>query len=237
MIVLIDNYDSFTFNLRRYLQQLGQKVAVFRNDAPELNRDLGKHYSSIVISPGPKDPTAAGRSLEVVREYSGQLPILGICLGHQVIFEAFGGTVGRAIKPIHGASSPMRLLPSRIFDGIPSGTRFARYHSLVGVEATLPPWLRINAWCPEQQIMGIEHKEHPTFGVQFHPESVLSAHGHRLISNFLHCVGGTQQAELPEADVCISESLPAPRVEEPHFLLKEEADLPPAVLPFNQIRS
>lgn len=231
MIVLVDNYDSFTFNLQRYLMQLGQPVRVFRNDAPELQADLGKDYSAIVLSPGPKGPKDAGQCVDVVKRHSGQVPILGICLGHQVIFEAFGGTIGRAAKPMHGMNSPMKLEPSRIYDGIPSGTAFARYHSLIGVCSSLPPWLKVNAWCPEGQIMGIEHKEHPTFGVQFHPESVLSHHGHRLLSNFLHCVGGLNQNAIPEPDVDQAESCLMPEIEEPHFLLQETHVRTPAVLP------
>lgn len=189
MILLIDNYDSFVFNLRRYFLQLGQTVCVLRNDAPELLSDLPMQYSAIVLSPGPKGPQDAGYCLEIVRQYSGRIPILGICLGHQIIFEAFGGRIGRSVRPTHGKSSPMKLTPSRLFAGISSETEFARYHSLVGVEETTPDWLRVIAKCPANEIMAVEHREHLTFGVQFHPESVLSLDGHRILSNFLNCVG------------------------------------------------
>lgn len=202
MLLLIDNYDSFVFNLQRYLTQLGQEVCVLRNDAPQLLEDLASEYTAIVISPGPKSPRDAGHCLQVVRKWSGHLPILGVCLGHQVIFEAFGGTIVRAAKPVHGKSSTMHLLTSRLFEGIPSESRFARYHSLIGAADSLPDWLKVIAWsADEREIMAVEHREHPTFGVQFHPESILSGHGHLLLRNFLHVAGQPDVGPLPKPDL------------------------------------
>ncbi len=201
MILLVDNYDSFAFNLQRYLVQLGQTVRVLRNDDTELNQDLTKSCDAIVLSPGPKAPQQAGYCLDIVRRFSGQLPILGVCLGHQVIFEALGGTVGRSQRPTHGKSCVMQLAPSRLFDGMPAQTSFARYHSLVGLAETLPDWLRAIAWSPDGEIMALEHREHLTFGVQFHPESVLSFHGHRLLNNFLGAAGLCRGFDLPACDL------------------------------------
>ena len=201
MILLVDNYDSFVFNLQRYLRQLGQPVQVLRNNDPRLLEDLTRHYSAIVLSPGPKSPREAGHSLAVVQEFSGRIPILGVCLGHQVIYQAFGGRIVRAIQPIHGKSTPLTLAPSRLFEGIPDVAYFARYHSLVGAEDSLPACLKITAWSAEGEIMAVEHREHPTFGVQFHPESVLSLQGHLLLSNFLHCAAIPTLSTLPEPDL------------------------------------
>ncbi|MEM8732888.1 MAG: aminodeoxychorismate/anthranilate synthase component II [Planctomycetota bacterium] len=186
MILLIDNYDSFTFNLQRYLRQLGVRVHVVRNDATELDESLTRLYSAIVISPGPKSPAEAGKCLSVIKQWSGKLPILGVCLGHQSIYESFGGKVIRSNQPIHGRSTPVHVVDSTLFEGIQDGTRFARYHSLVCDPATLPDSLRVAATSEDSQIMAIEHRQHATFGVQFHPESVLSLDGHRLLRNFLH---------------------------------------------------
>lgn len=243
MILLIDNYDSFVYNLRRYLLQLGQTVRVLRNDDTELLEDLAKKYAAIIISPGPKSPSEAGHCLEVVKQHSGRLPILGVCLGHQVIFEAFGGTVDRALKPVHGKSSPMHLEPSRLFSEVPNGTPFARYHSLIGTSDSVPQWLNVIARCPDDQVMGIEHREHPTFGIQFHPESVLSSLGHQLLSNFLHSDGLPVTAELPRSDThgledCSGNLAAFPSAERLHSEHSaarkpnsDEVQLPPAVLP------
>lgn len=198
MILLIDNYDSFTYNLRRYLRQLGQEVEVVRNDSIRLDEVLNQ-AKAIIISPGPKAPKEAGECLRITREFSGRIPILGICLGHQVICEAFGGKIIRALQPTHGRSSKMRLAESRLFTGIPDETRFARYHSLVADRECFPETLRITAESCGSEIMAVEHKKHPVFGVQFHPESILSSAGHRLIANFLAV------AELP-----ITSTLPPP---------------------------
>ncbi len=202
MILLIDNYDSFVFNLRRYLEQLGQVVVVARNDDPVLLEDLSSQYSAIVISPGPKAPSDAGHCLGIVEKWSGILPILGVCLGHQTIYQAFGGEIVKAHKPIHGKSSAIQLEPSRLFDGIEPETHFARYHSLVGSPDSLPDWLKVTAWSePDREIMAVEHREHPTFGVQFHPESVLSPAGHQLLRNFLLSTGQPHVGNLPDRDL------------------------------------
>ncbi|MFN3191154.1 MAG: anthranilate synthase component II [Aureliella sp.] len=189
MILLIDNYDSFTFNLRRYLCQLGGRVKVLRNDAPELDEDLSCEYSAIVVSPGPKAPVDAGSCLRLILQWSGKLPILGVCLGHQAIFEAFGGNVVRSNQPIHGRSTPVRIDDSPLFEGIEDGARFARYHSLVCDPNTIPTELRVIATSDEKQVMAIQHHQHATFGVQFHPESILSLDGMRLLRNFLRIAG------------------------------------------------
>ncbi|MEZ6135464.1 MAG: aminodeoxychorismate/anthranilate synthase component II [Pirellulaceae bacterium] len=196
MILLVDNYDSFTFNLQRYLVRLDQSVCVLRNDAPQLD-DLLSICSAIILSPGPKTPSEAGRCLEIVRHHSGRVPILGICLGHQVIFQAFGGTVVRAARPIHGRSMAMHFAASPLFVGIKQNSRFARYHSLVGDPHTLPPCLRVTATSATSEIMAIDHMTHPTFGIQFHPESVLSTDGYQLLANFLSVIGLQELGPLP----------------------------------------
>lgn len=224
MLLLIDNYDSFTFNLRRYFRQLGQEVYVARNDSEELGGDLSQ-FAGIVISPGPKAPKDAGSSLDVVRNWSGRIPILGVCLGHQTIFEAFGGEIIRAKSPTHGKSSSMTLSSSRLFEGIPTGTHFARYHSLVGDSGKIPGWLRVIAWSNDKEVMAIEHIEHPTFGVQFHPESILSSAGHQLLKNFLICSAIPVVQDLPESD------LVDPSEAEPKKLSTPQTDLPPVPLP------
>lgn len=201
MILLIDNYDSFVFNLRRYLIQLGQEVKVLRHDACELSGDLTKRFTAIVLSPGPKTPQRAGRCLEIVRRYSGSLPIFGVCLGHQVIYEAFGGVVGCGLRPVHGKVSTMRLLPSQLWEGVPEATAFARYHSLVGLQDTLPDCLQVTAWSPEGEVMAVQHRSHSTFGVQFHPESILSLAGHQVLRNFLRCANLPGVAALPPLDL------------------------------------
>ncbi len=184
MILLIDNYDSFTYNLVRYFKRLNQDVVVARNDSPELAERLLR-CQAIVISPGPKAPVDAGGCLAVVREHAHRLPILGICLGHQIIYEAFGGTVVRATKPIHGRATPMQLGQSALFHDIPDQPRFARYHSLIACPDSLPHCLEVIAWSEHREIMAIVHREFPVYGVQFHPESVLSTEGYQLLANFL----------------------------------------------------
>jgi para-aminobenzoate synthetase component II len=211
MILLIDNYDSFTFNLQRYLVRLGQDVVVLRNDSAALDAAL-QNCSAIVLSPGPKAPNEAGRCLEIVREYSGATAILGICLGHQVIFQAFGGTITRAQRPIHGRDLPIELESHKLFEKIPSRSRFARYHSLIGDAASVPACLKTIAWSSglgnssdsAQEIMAIAHRHHATFGVQFHPESILSGHGYQLLANFLKLAGLTIVEPLPTSDLVVS---------------------------------
>ncbi len=184
MILLIDNYDSFVFNVARYLTELGERVEVVRNDAASLAEIAGAGADAVVVSPGPCSPNEAGVSLDVIRTLSGRLPILGICLGHQCIGQAFGGRVVRARTPMHGRASQITHHGTDVFAGLPSPFPAGRYHSLaVELEPGTP--LLATAWSEDGEIMGLAHREHPTFGVQFHPESVLTEHGYALLGNFL----------------------------------------------------
>lgn len=181
MILIVDNYDSFVFNVARYFEELGERTHVVRNDEV---READLKAKAIVLSPGPCTPTEAGQSPYIVREYSGLVPILGICLGHQVIGEAFGGTVKRARRPMHGDSSEISHDGTGVFEGLPQNFSAGRYHSLiVDLEGETP--LRITARSDDGEIMGLKHRDHPTFGVQFHPESILTEHGYDLLRNFL----------------------------------------------------
>jgi len=184
MILIIDNYDSFTFNLVQYLGELGEHPVVHRNDRITLDGIAGLCPSHIVISPGPCTPTEAGISVDTVQRFSGQIPILGVCLGHQSIAAAFGGVVERAKRLMHGKTSPIHHDGSLLFHGLPSPFTATRYHSLIVAEP-LPDCLIRTAWTEEGELMAIAHQEHPTFGVQFHPESILTEHGHSLLKNFL----------------------------------------------------
>jgi anthranilate synthase component 2 len=185
MLLLIDNYDSFTWNLFHYLGELGARVEVHRNDAITVEDALVRQPTAIVISPGPCDPDRAGISLELVRRAAGACPILGVCLGHQAIAQAFGGRIVRAPMVMHGKRSAIEHDGSGVFHGLPSPFDATRYHSLVAEPSSLPDTLRVTAWTAEGIIMGIEHRELPIFGVQFHPESIATDHGHRLLGNFL----------------------------------------------------
>ena len=183
MILVIDNYDSFVHNVTRYLRELGAEAQVKRNDALDPGA-IKDGVRGIVISPGPCTPDEAGISLDIVRKLSGQIPILGICLGHQCIGEAFGGKVGRAKRPMHGEASAIRHEGAGVLSGIPDGFNAGRYHSLiVELEGNEP--LTVTARSEDGEIMGVEHESHPTFGVQFHPESVLTEHGYDILRNFL----------------------------------------------------
>jgi para-aminobenzoate synthetase component 2 len=181
MILIIDNYDSFVFNLARYFEELGHQVRVVRNDeiAPQ---DI--NAKAIVISPGPCTPHEAGASMEIVRAHSGKLPILGVCLGHQVIGEVFGARVTRARKPLHGEASDIEHDGQGIFTGLPQDFAAGRYHSLIVDQVGGTP-LRVTARAENGEVMGLQHESHPTFGVQFHPESILTEHGYDLLRNFL----------------------------------------------------
>jgi para-aminobenzoate synthetase component II len=181
MILIIDNYDSFVHNIARYFVELGEKVEVVRNDEVE---DSHLKAKAIVISPGPCTPNEAGVSLQVIRDYSGQLPILGVCLGHQAIGQVFGGKVVRAKHPMHGDYSAITHDGSGVFEGVPQNMHVGRYHSLV-VEDVDASDLRVTARSEDGAIMGLTHKTHPTFGVQFHPESILTTHGYEMFKNFL----------------------------------------------------
>ena len=183
MILVIDNYDSFVHNVTRYLRELGAEAEVKRNDALAAGA-IKDDVKGIVISPGPCTPHEAGISLDVVRKLSGTVPILGICLGHQCIGEAFGGRITRARRPMHGEASAIRHEGAGVLAGIPDGFNAARYHSLI-VELDGDEPLTVTARSEDGEIMGVEHKSHPTFGVQFHPESVLTEHGYDILRNFL----------------------------------------------------
>ncbi|PWR24430.1 anthranilate synthase component II [Zavarzinia aquatilis] len=183
-ILVIDNYDSFVFNIARYLRELGAEVAVLRNDAISLAGVEAMAPDAIVISPGPCAPDQAGVSLDVVRGLSGRLPILGVCLGHQCIGQAFGGRIARARRPLHGQATGIAHEGRGLFAGLPSPLKVGRYHSLV-VELSGEEPLSVTARSDEGEVMALAHAEHPTFGVQFHPESVLTEGGHALLRNFL----------------------------------------------------
>ncbi len=188
-IILLDNYDSFTYNLLHYIGELGAEVAVYRNDAISASELMKKKPDGIVISPGPGTSQQSGICLELVKEASGKIPILGVCLGHQAIGEAFGGTIIRAEKPMHGKVSEMYHEGRTIFKGLPIPFKATRYHSLVVDRASLPDCLEITAITGDDGlIMGLSHKQHNTHGVQFHPESIASEHGHQIIKNFLEGV-------------------------------------------------
>jgi anthranilate synthase component 2 len=189
MLVLIDNYDSFAHNLARYLERLGAPTHIVRNDAIDVKGVRDLRPAAIVISPGPCTPHEAGESLQIVRELHHQLPILGVCLGHQVIAEALGGRIVRARLPVHGRTSAVRHTATGIFESLPSPLVVARYHSLVVEPTTLPGDLRPTAWTEDGTLMAFEHRHQPVFGVQFHPESILTEHGYELLANFLHLAG------------------------------------------------
>jgi anthranilate synthase/aminodeoxychorismate synthase-like glutamine amidotransferase len=186
MILVLDNYDSFTYNLVQYLYDLGQQVEVFRNDALDIAGLRARKPEKLVISPGPCTPKEAGITLEAVRQLSGSLPILGVCLGHQAIGEAFGGKVVLAQKVMHGKTSAITHVGRGLFAGVSSPMQAGRYHSLAIEKASLPSCLMATAWTEDDgEIMAVAHREHPTVGVQFHPESVLTPHGKRLLQNFV----------------------------------------------------
>jgi len=185
MLLLIDNYDSFTYNLFHYLGQLGEDVVVKRNDQLSVRDALALRPDSIVLSPGPCDPDKAGICLELIRTAAGKVPILGVCLGHQAIGQAYGGKIVRAPIPMHGKLSRIHHTGESVFRGLEDGFLATRYHSLVIDRATLPAALTITAETDDGVIMGVAHKTHPVHGVQFHPESIASEHGHALLKNFL----------------------------------------------------
>lgn len=189
MILLIDNYDSFTYNLVHFLGDLGAEVEVVRNDQIKVEEIEAKAPEAIVLSPGPCTPNEAGICVELVEKLSGKIPILGVCLGHQSIAQAFGGKIVRAQTLMHGKISLIHHEGSGIFKGIENEFEATRYHSLVAEEASLPKDIKITARTEDGTIMGIAHKNKPVFGVQFHPESIASKHGHQLLKNFLDIAG------------------------------------------------
>ena len=190
MLLMIDNYDSFTFNLVQYFGELGEDVRVIRNDEMTLAALRALRPSAIVISPGPGTPDDAGVSLEVLQRLGGEVPVFGVCLGHQSIGQAFGGKVIRAKQIMHGKTSPIRHAGKGVFAGLPNPFEATRYHSLVVEQASLPDCLEVTAWTENadgslDEIMGLRHRTLPIEGVQFHPESILTEHGHAMLRNFL----------------------------------------------------
>lgn len=185
MILLIDNYDSFTFNVYQYLASFGDEVKVVRNDKITLEEIEKLNPSKIVLSPGPKAPKDAGICIDVIKKFYKIKPILGICLGHQAIGEAFGATVSYAKEVCHGVDSEITISSGKLFEGIPRTTKVARYHSLAIIENTLSNDFEINAKTEDGEIMAIEHKEYPLFGLQFHPESIYTPEGMKMIENFI----------------------------------------------------
>lgn len=186
MILIIDNYDSFTYNLYQYVGEITNDIRVFRNDSVTVDeiREMGP--SHIIISPGPGFPAAAGISVQAIRELGNSIPILGVCLGHQAIAEAFGGKVVHAARPVHGIASEIELSADcELFYSMPERIMAGRYHSLLVQEESLPVELKVTARTPEGEIMGLKHTNHPVFGIQFHPESILTPLGSRILENFL----------------------------------------------------
>ncbi|OBS32016.1 anthranilate synthase component 2 [Tepidimonas fonticaldi] len=184
-LLMVDNYDSFTYNLVQYFGELGAEVEVFRNDEVTLEGIAERAPDRLVISPGPCSPAEAGISVAAIRHFAGRVPILGVCLGHQSIGAAFGGRIVRARELMHGKTSLITTTQEGVFAGLPRQFTVNRYHSLAIERATLPPELTITAWCDDGEIMGVRHRELPVQGVQFHPESILTEHGHALLRNFL----------------------------------------------------
>ena len=185
MLLLIDNYDSFTYNLVQYLGELGADVHVCRNDAVTLDQVAAWEPERIVISPGPCTPNEAGISVELVRRFAGKVPILGVCLGHQAIGQAFGGRIVRARRVMHGKLSPVEHGGRGVFAGLPSPLTVTRYHSLAIDEETMPACLEVTARADDGEVMAVRHRSFPVEGVQFHPEAILTEHGHALLRNFL----------------------------------------------------
>lgn len=185
MILLIDNYDSFTYNIEQYLGELGQKVKVIRNDKITLAQIARMKPDAIVISPGPGNPDEAGVTLEAIATFAGKIPLLGICLGHQAIGQVFGGRVKRAPRMMHGKTSVIKHDGKGVFKGIPNPVEVTRYHSLHVEEESLPSSLKVTAMTEDGVIMGLRHKKFLVEGVQFHPESYKTEHGHRMLDNFL----------------------------------------------------
>ena len=194
MLILIDNYDSFTYNLVHYLGELGAESVVVRNDKVSVDEVLEKKPKAIVLSPGPCTPNEAGICLDLIKRAGPTIPLLGVCLGHQAIGQAYGGKVIRAPVPMHGKLSRITSTGEGIFHGLPRQFQITRYHSLIVERATLPDSLHITAETDDGLIMGLQHKSHPVHGVQFHPESIASEQGHALLANFLKLAGFTPRS-------------------------------------------
>jgi len=185
MLLMIDNYDSFTYNLVQYFGELGQEVQVFRNDEISLEEVDRLGADRVVISPGPCTPSEAGISVALIQRFAGKIPILGVCLGHQSIGQAFGGRIVHAGQLMHGKTSDIRHKDAGVFHGLPNPLTATRYHSLVIEKKSLPACLEVTAWTDDGEIMGVRHRDLPVEGVQFHPESILTEKGHELLANFL----------------------------------------------------
>jgi anthranilate synthase component 2 len=194
MILVIDNYDSFTYNLVHYLNELGAETRVHRNDVMSVRQVLALHPDAVVLSPGPCTPNEAGVCLELIASAPPGLPILGVCLGHQAIGQAFGGEVVQAHSIMHGKTSPIRHRGEGLFVGMPDGFIATRYHSLSVSRDSLPDELEITAWTDDDEIMGLSHRSRPVHGVQFHPESIATESGHRLLESFLEIAGAHASA-------------------------------------------
>lgn len=189
MILIIDNYDSFVHNLGRYFRQLGCETQIVRNDAISVDEIAELRPQAIIVSPGPCSPNEAGISLDVVKRFADSLPILGICLGHQTIVQALGGTISVSHQPMHGRQSSVKHFGSAMFQGIPSPFLAGRYHSLIADKDNLPDCLSVTARTDDFIVMAVEHKTQPLVGLQFHPESIMTEHGYRLIANFIQLAG------------------------------------------------
>jgi anthranilate synthase component 2 len=207
LLLLIDNYDSFVFNLARYFERLGQETVVVRNDAINAPTIRAMRPEAIVLSPGPCTPIEAGCSLEIVRELREEIPILGVCLGHQTIAAALGGQVVRAAEPMHGRTSAVFHGGNGVFADVPSPLLACRYHSLVVEELTLPQCLQVTARTADGVVMALAHRRAPVVGVQFHPESILTEHGYPLLANFLRIAGISVASPIPARD---DERVPPP---------------------------
>jgi anthranilate synthase component 2 len=199
MILVIDNYDSFTFNLVHYLNDLGAETYVVRNDALSAEAALAMKPDAILLSPGPCAPDQAGVCLDIIAKADDNLPILGVCLGHQAIGQAFGGVVGPAKTLMHGKTCPIHHVGQGLFKDLPEGFIATRYHSLAVARDTLPASLQVTAWAEDGEIMGLSHVSRPIHGVQFHPESIATQHGHKLLGNFLRLCGVSTEtrAQIP----------------------------------------
>ena len=195
MFVLIDNYDSFTYNLYHFLGELGAAVEVRRNDRVSVAEVMGMHSQGIILSPGPCDPDRAGICLDLVKSAAGRMPVLGVCLGHQAVGQAFGGQIVRAPAPMHGKLTAVHHRGEGILEDLPSPFMATRYHSLVVDRQALPACLAVTAETETGIIMGLAHRSLPIYGVQFHPESIASEHGHRLLGNFLRLAGQNLSAK------------------------------------------
>ena len=196
MILVIDNYDSFTYNLVHYLNELGAETLVYRNDALTVQEAFGLKPEAILLSPGPKAPDQAGICLPLLRGAPDDMPIFGVCLGHQAMGEAYGGDVVRAKSIMHGKTSPVLHEGASVFKDLPSPFTATRYHSLAIDPATFPEDLEVTAWTEDGEVMGIQHRTRPVFGVQFHPESIATEGGHQLLANFLELAGVHRLAEV-----------------------------------------